>query len=298
MNIENFLEDGYVLFPNALSPELLTKWQKIADEIESKALKAHAEGGQMPKACVVDDSVGPRLMRYDELYLSHTEALLELLSIDSMKEILHEISGPSSVVIYSDILFKHQHPHPVIKWHQGAPHSRNYPYLNIGIYLDDANVDDGCLRYVPGTQGAVQPIGETEKEFGWNPPGVVQQPAKAGDILVQDMMILHGSEPKRSPGARRTIYVEVRPIEGVMEQQSASTNWLDSRKKFMATLLNTGTSGNYTTEEKSFFGAPADNLEELASQMAADHLNPIPAVYSTFEVKGPNYPVADDLVPI
>lgn len=296
MNLDKFLEDGYLLFPNVLNPEMLSKWQKIADDIESRALEAHAQGGYMKSACVVEDAVGPRLMRYDELYLSYTEALLELLSVDTMQQIIKELSGPSSVIIYSDLLYKHQHPHPVIKWHQGAPHSRNYPYLNIGIYLDDANVDDGCLRYVPGTQAALQPISEIEKTHGWNPPGVVQQPAKAGDILVQDMMILHSSEPKRSPNARRTIYVEVRPLEGVSEQQEVSKTWLDSRKAFMAKLLHTNPLNHFTPEEKSFFGAPLAQAGELASQMESDHLNPISAVYSIHNIKGPDYPIPDDLL--
>lgn len=296
MNKEQFLKDGYLLFHNALSPELLGKWRKIADDIESRALETHAQGEYMERTCVVEDAVGPRLMRCDELYLSHTEALLELLSIDTMQKIIKELSGPSSVVIYSDLLYKHQHPHPVIKWHQDSPHSRNYPYLNIGIYLDDANEDDGCLRYVPGTQSQLQPISELEKDYGWNPPGVVQQPAKAGDILVQDMMILHSSEPKRSPGARRTIYVEVRPIAGVTEQQEVSDTWLNSRKALMATLLNKIPEGYFSQSEKAFYGEPVENPDELAGQMGKDHLSPIAAVYSISDVKGPDYPVAADLL--
>ncbi|MCE7994689.1 MAG: phytanoyl-CoA dioxygenase family protein [Roseivirga sp.] len=296
MNKEQFLKDGYLLFPKAIPQELLKKWQQLADNIESAALAAHALGDRMEKACVVEDKIGPRLMRFDELYLSHTQALLELLSIDTMQGIIKELSGPSSVVIYCDLLFKHQHPHPVIKWHQGSPHSRNYPYLNIGIYLDNANEDDGCLRYVPGTQDKLQPISDIEREHGWTPPGLVQQPAKVGDILVQDMMILHSSEPKRSPGARRTIYVEVRPIEGIIEQQKVSDTWLDSRKAFMATLLETNPGDYFSKEEKAFFGKPAQSSKELANLMGSDHLNPIPAVYSVMDIKGPGYPVPDDLL--
>ncbi len=295
MNKEQFFKDGYLLFPQAIGPRILKKWQKLANEIESAALAAYNSGGSMANACVVEDAVGPRLMRYDELYLNQTEELIELLAADTMQQIIRELSGPSSVIIYSDLLYKHQHPHPVIKWHQGAPHSRNYPYLNIGIYLDDADEDDGCLRYVPGTQGALQPISDIEREYGWNPPGIVQQPARAGDILVQDMMVLHGSEPKRSPGARRTIYVEVRPVEGILEQQQVSDTWLASRKAFMATLLKKNSLDHFSNEEKTYFGKSAEACE-LADQMGEDHLNPISAVYSISDVKGPDYPVPDDLL--
>ncbi len=295
MNKEQFFKDGYLLFPQAISPQTLKKWQKLADDIESAALEAYNSGGSMANACVVEDAVGPRLMRYDELYLNQTEPLIELLAANTMQQIIRELSGPSSVIIYSDLLYKHQHPHPVIKWHQGAPHSRNYPYLNIGIYLDDADEDDGCLRYVPGTQGALQPISDIEREYGWNPPGIVQQPARAGDILVQDMMVLHGSEPKRSPGARRTIYVEVRPVEGILEQQQVSDTWLASRKAFMATLLEKNPLDHFSNEEKTYFGKSAEACE-LANQMGQDHLNPISAVYSISDVKGPDYPVPDDLL--
>ncbi len=296
VDVNEFLSKGYIRYENALPSDLLEKWRAIADDLEREAMEDYSKGQLTQQFCVIEDPVGPRLMRFEELYKSHLDELIELLSIQPMLEIMKELSGPSSVVVYSDLLYKHQHPHPVIKWHQGAPHSRKFPYLNIGIYLDDANVDDGCLRYVPGTQFELQDISEIEQNFGWNPPGVVQQPAKAGDILVQDMMILHSSEPKRSPGPRRTIYVEVRPHESVSEDQMASQEWLDSRRLLMNEVLNYRDQSIFDDKEKSFFDESTLTKSELQTLLKAAHLTPIPAVYSYQNEQGPDYPIPGDLL--
>lgn len=127
-------------------------------------------------------------MRHDDILAIDHEACLSLLACPAMIEVARSLSGRGSVPLQLDILYKQQHPHPVIKWHQGAPHSRAYPYLNVGIYLDDAPAGDGCVRYVPGSQHRLHEIDRISAEHGWEVPGAIEQPAKAGDILVQDMM--------------------------------------------------------------------------------------------------------------
>ena len=92
----------------------------------------------------------PRLFRYNDLLFESPELIIELLASPPLIEVYKELVGDGAVPLQLDVAYKYPYPH--ITWHQDAPHSRQYPYLNIGIYLDDALLEDGCLRYVPNPQ--------------------------------------------------------------------------------------------------------------------------------------------------
>lgn len=289
------LGDGFTRLPDAISAELLQRWRALADRVEAEALDAHSRGEQVHGACVVEDPVGPRLMRADDILGRDTEAVLDLLACPALLGVALELCGPGVVPMQLDILYKHQHPHPIIMWHQGAPHPRGYPYLNVGVYLDDADEDDGCLKYVPGTQHELQDICGLSEAHGWDIPGTVEQPARAGDILVQDMMILHGSAPKRSPGVRRTIYIEFRPVAGILESGVQSAQWAELRRRWMALVLrHTGSQQLWDEWPDDLPDDLGSNEDEVAAIMTAWE-PPIPAKYCAHPVETNGYPVPADM---
>jgi len=292
---EQLLEKGYVLLPGAIPSPLLKLWQDIAARRESMALEAHGRGEQLHGACVVEDPVGPRLMRYDDLFATDAEALLDLLSCPALMAVARELCGRGAVPLQTDILYKHQHPHPVIMWHQGAQHNRSHPYLNVGIYLDDAPEGDGCLRYVPGTQHRLQDMAALSEAHGWEIPGVVEQGARAGDILVQDMMILHGSQPKRSSGVRRTIYVEYRPSMAIRESGEQSELWAHLRERWMALVVGRAEQGDWPEDWRRELPDDLDTVEKEFAALAARREAPGPSVYAELPVEHPDYPVPADL---
>jgi len=292
-SIRQFEQAGYLLLENALPSSLLQQWRNIADQLEQQAMVEYEQGHQGSDYCVVQDPVGPRLMRYDNMLELQTEASLDLLACPAFIALSEKLCGLGAIPIAMDILYKQQHPHPVINWHQGAQHPRTYPYLNIGIYLDDAPEGDGCLRYVPGTQHKLEDIQELSQQHGWEIPGTIEQPAKAGDILIQDMMILHGSQPKRSSGCRRTIYIELRCEQGIIESQSQSEEWADIRKQFMALVLER--TQHMPDGWQHFYPIGKVNQSNLITQMRAKKEPPIPAVWATFPIEHPEYPVPSEL---
>ena len=194
-----------------------------------------------------------------------------------------------------DILFKHEGPGSVIRWHQGAPHPRGFPYLNVGFYLDDADAGDGCLRYVPGTQHELQDIPGLSEKYGWEPPGVVEQPAKAGDILVQDMMVLHGSQPKQKTSLRRTVYIEFRPVAGIHESGEQSERWAELRNRWMGLVLRRAEVSDWPDAWR------ADHPDDLGEDVEEvrpilEHAEPpIPAVYGERPVETEDYPFSSEL---
>ncbi|MDH3388027.1 MAG: phytanoyl-CoA dioxygenase family protein [Gammaproteobacteria bacterium] len=292
---DKLLGDGFTRLPDALSPELLRRWRDLADRFEAESLEAHARGEQIHGACVIDDPVGPRLMRADDILGRDTEAVLDLLACPALLAVARELCAPAGVPMQLDILYKHQHPHPIIMWHQGAPHPRGYPYLNVGVYLDDADADDGCLKYVPGTQHELQDICGLSEQHGWDIPGTVEQPARAGDILVQDMMILHGSAPKRSPGCRRTIYIEYRPVAGILESGTQSRQWAELRRRWMTLVARRAESHGLDTSWMDSLPSDLGSDADEAAAIVAHWEPPIPAFYCPKAIETETYPVPADM---
>lgn len=292
---EKLVTDGFVLMPGALPSELLKRMRDLAERLEKDALKAYRNGEYLHGACVIEDPVGPRLLRYDDILGVDGDAVLDLLACPAMLAIAGEICDPPAVPLQVDILFKHQHPHPVIGWHQGAPHPRGYPYLNVGIYLDDADVGDGCVRFLPRSQYELVDICALSEAHGWDIPGVVEQPAKAGDILIQDMMVLHGSEPKRNPGVRRTIYVEFRPAAGIEESGKQSDDWKNLRKRWLGLVLRRAENSGYLKGWNNKLPTDLKSDEEEITQIMNLREPPIPSVYCSRSIETENYPIPSDL---
>lgn len=296
---QQLLSEGFTLLPNAIAPDLLLRWQKIARDLESKAVAAEEAGNPRHGACVINDQASARLIRQDDILGEDHDATLELLACPAMIAVARELCGRGVVPMQADILYKHQHPFPDIAWHQGAPHPRGFPYLNVGVYLDDADANDGCLRYVPGTQGTLQDICTLAESSGWEPPGMVEQPAKAGDILVQDMMVLHGSPPKRSAGVRRTIYVEYRPVFGIEESAVQSDKWKELRKRLMGLVVRRADSNDWPAEWDSALPMDLGCDEEEVAAILSLREPPIPAVYCPHfpphSIETNDYPVPSDL---
>lgn len=76
------------------------------------------------------------------------------------------------------------------------------------VYVDDADVDDGCVWAIPGTHRTTDP---PPRELDFGVAGARPLPAQAGDVLLHCTGVLHGSPVNTSTRLRRTFYVHYRP---------------------------------------------------------------------------------------
>ncbi|GIV17552.1 MAG: hypothetical protein KatS3mg022_2987 [Armatimonadota bacterium] len=102
-------------------------------------------------------------------------------------------------------------------WHQDIPYfpfepKASYLHVAVWIALDDANAQNGCMQYIPGSHQ----WGNLTTETTWtenvshlavdesriDPSKAVLVEAKAGDLVLHDGMVLHYSAPNRSPYPR------------------------------------------------------------------------------------------------
>jgi hypothetical protein len=62
---------------------------------------------------------------------------------------------------------------------------------------------------------------------------MVQVEMEPGDVLLHDVMIVHGSEQVVGKELRRTIYYEFRPAEEILEDGPWDRDWIDRRLRLV-----------------------------------------------------------------
>ncbi|XOB61225.1 phytanoyl-CoA dioxygenase family protein [Campylobacterota bacterium DY0563] len=285
-----YFEKGFTSIKNGVSSNLLNRLQLMAENFEKKILDKYNKGIETPNACILEN----KLIRYNSIIKEDYDTTLELLSSPAMMAVFRDICGKGAVPLIMDLLYKHPLKGSVVLWHQDAPHSRSYPYINVGIYLDDAKKDDGCLLYVPNTQNKKQNIHDIVQKFGWNIPHTVEFPAEAGDINIHDMMILHGSKPKKTQNPRRTIYVEIRPYDAIIEDNLQSKEWADLRKRFMGLVLRRADSSLWPSEWKKDYPDDLKSDKEEILNILEIREPVIAANYAFPPVEMKNYPIPEN----
>lgn len=281
---DSYAEKGFTRIPGAIGPTLLTRLRNMADGLRDAATHEHENGRDVHGCCFdrydVGDDAGDRLVRYNDLHGVEADTILDLLACPPVMAVFRELAGRYAVPLQVDLLYKHAHTRSVVAWHQDAIYPRAYPYFNLGVFLDDAGAGDGCLRYVPGSQHEQQDIGDLSRQFGWEIPGVEECPAKAGDINVHDTMTMHGSKRKQTTGVRRTLYVEVRPYQAILDSASQSREWAELRRRFMGLVLRRADPANWPEEWKADYPTDLGADETELARIIACREPPIPANYS------------------
>ena len=132
------------------------------------------------------------------------------------------LNGP--VRFWHDQLFCKPARHGgVVAWHQDYSYwtrTRPMNHLTCWIGLDDANRDNGCLNYIPGSHrwpllpvtglandmDAIQTVLSAEQRLQFNP---VPVELKAGYAAFHHPLMVHGSYENRSDRSRRAMVLNV-----------------------------------------------------------------------------------------
>lgn len=189
-----FTQDGYTILPNAVPVNLLEKLRQLFDE-------------KMNNADVADKVVNTingqnYISNIEFLFKSNNLACLELLGSPFVLETAEMICGPDFFLIQEFAVIKMLGDNIEVLWHQDMLHRRTGNCFTMGIYLDDADAGDGCLRVVPKSHMSGKDICTLKEE------PYTEIPVKAGDILIHDMMLAHSSGLMQHNPLRRVLYFE------------------------------------------------------------------------------------------
>lgn len=232
-----FDEHGYLVLRGRIPADLLARLQAAADAWIADG-RAVAEGDPAASDYQWATRGGSRRMfRVDYLHDKGQPASLELLGSPAVLGIAESLAGRNLVPTYESLVFKDEGDGAAIDWHQDAVHPRTHRIFNIDVYLDASRKGEGALRVAPGSHLAPVDVCQLQEEYGWDAPGVIQVELEPGDVLVHDVMVVHGSEAVTGNRLRRTIYYEFRAAEQIAAEGPWDAEWVDRRLRLLPVAL-------------------------------------------------------------
>jgi phytanoyl-CoA hydroxylase len=287
----DFERDGYVKLGNILNPaelsELRNETGRIVEEGWEGKQPAH-HYFHAPDACGGDvfhrvQFIFPKALRRPNPFL----ALLGHPRLLDVVAKLHE--GFHSGLSGEALVFKTPRNGRAVPLHtDGAEWNANVTareiFFNVDVYLDDSTPENGCLLAVPGSHR--RPSREMICQ-GFDLPGLVEVPAAAGDVIVHNTRVIHGSRTSRSPSLRRTIYYEFRTLEWMASAEHAQLvgktqeqlrGWIEARARLLQHAIALRKSCAYAADEpKTSFRIPdhciatADDELDLAPNFGGSY---------------------------
>lgn len=213
--LDHFHEMGWVVVKNMMSqPDVAAIRRDLADVHERFtsadklppgvycSWEADVPAGSPPKVeqLMGSEKVSPTLDRF-----IRSEAMLDMVE---------QIIGPDITLYHSKLLMKAPNVGKGhFPWHQDYGywhHGEKEPtQLNCALAIEPQTRENGCLHYVPRSHksGLVEHTHFAAQAFAWGLPGDIHAfPGVAveygpGDICLFGSLVIHGSEPNRTPHA-------------------------------------------------------------------------------------------------
>jgi len=145
---------------------------------------------------------------------------------------------------WDSLVFKQPGEGVPIKWHRDASAESvdKIPAIDIGFYLDHANVRlNNCLYVIPGSNNWDDTIASSMIDFltkdGFKKIGAEPVEVEPGDVVLHNILILHGSPACNSP-LRRTVYYEYRSVDQELRMGPHKSEYIPHKKKLLQRCLH------------------------------------------------------------
>lgn len=228
--IRFFDEYGYLILRQWIPPELLARLRAAGDAWISAGMQADDGGDDFMFA---KRPTGRVMFRVNYLHNKDQAASLELLGSPQVLGVAESLCGPNFVPTYESMVFKQAGDGEAIPWHQDAVHPRRYRIFNFDLYLDRSSIGAGALRVVPGSQADRHDVCAIADRYGWDHPDAIDVEMEPGDVLLHDVMVVHGSARTEGNALRRTIYYEFRAAEEILADGPWDREWIDRRMRLV-----------------------------------------------------------------
>lgn len=256
--VQFFDENGYLILRDRIPPELLQRLQAASARMIERGRATAPDDPMAEDYRFADRDSGRVMFRVDYLHDKGEPVTLELLGSPAVLGIAESLAGANFVPTYESLVFKDAGDGAAINWHQDAVHPRTHRIFNVDVYLDESRAGEGPLRVAPGSQNHRVDICDLEGRYGWNAPGVIQAEMRPGDVLVHDVMVVHGSEAVVGNRLRRTIYYEFRPAEQIVTEGPWDRDWVNQRLRLVP--LGLAEYAQHSPRAEQFAWQPSDDF--------------------------------------
>jgi len=213
--VDFYQENGYVLLESLFSRDEVAIFRQHGhDLINGLAAKESVEATWGSARDMVKEA---KLLHCHDVQFYDTifnRLLIDLRLVDAAADLMRT---PNIQLHHNKLFIKPPEkgsPFPMHQDHPYFPHEKHTMTAAI-IHFDDAPLEKGCVRVVPGSH-QLGPLPHIE-EGSWHLPftdypieSAIPCPAKAGDVLFFNYLTIHGSGVNVSDEARTTLLVQMR----------------------------------------------------------------------------------------
>lgn len=278
--IHFFDENGYLILRNWIPRDLLTRLQEAAATWIAEGWSSDESDAEHTDYVFAERDAGRVMFRVNYVHSKGEQASLELLGAPQVLAVAESLCGPNFVPTYESMVFKQEGDGEAIPWHQDAVQPRqNGRIFNFDLYLDASLAGAGALRVIPKTQTEKQDICLLTEAYGWDHPGAVDVEMEPGDVLLHDVMLVHGSARVAGKALRRTIYYEFRPAEEILADGPWDRDWIDRRLALIPLGLQAHRTAYPDSEQFSWNVTDEFKPDEDSDELRVLHITGMPGTF-------------------
>ncbi len=267
--VADFDRDGYLILKQQITGELLTRLQEAGTAWMDEGMGAGEDHPEKDDFIFASRPNGQVFYRVDYLHTKSRSASLELLGCPQVLAVAESLCGRNFTPTYESMVFKQEGDGEVIRWHQDAVHPRKSRIFNYDLYLDESKKGAGALYVIPGSQTTHLDACNLEQTHGWNHPDAIQVEMEPGDVLLHDVMVIHGSPRVTGNKLRRTVYYEFRAAEQILSEGPWDRGWVDKRMRMIPIGLQAYES-RFPSEAQFPWTPDPEFLQTVSTDQAAE----------------------------
>jgi len=209
-------ENGYVVVKGLLTPEEAASYRKETHELAERLSAIQNINSTWGSADSVTKGKETKLLHCHDVQFQ-SAAFSRLISDERVAGAASSIIGPNVQLHHTKMFIKPSEKGSPFPMHQDAPFfpHDHHSMIAVIIHFDDAPLEKGCLRVVPGSHklGMLPHIAEGSFHL---PPAeypveeALALPAEAGDAVFFSYLTIHGSGINVSDEARTTLLIQMR----------------------------------------------------------------------------------------
>lgn len=248
-----FIENGFLVIRNVINGDELQNLQEGTIQLVNKGLAGDPDD---PDYFYRERQSGERVYWRTEYVIDKLDACKVLLGHPFILRTVEKLQGRNLIPTWDSLVVKAPGNAAPVSWHRDASVpigcTDPRPIFNVDFYLDSAD-EKSCLWVIPGSNHwDAEKARERCSIPGFDFEGAVPVPMNAGDVILHNIQLLHGSPEGDGNLLRRTIYYEFRPAEIEYEFGPHTVEYLTLKQHVLFDCLEMRKKTSYAAGEKPF----------------------------------------------
>jgi ectoine hydroxylase-related dioxygenase (phytanoyl-CoA dioxygenase family) len=260
---ERFRRDGLLVLRNVIGADELAALQRETATLVERAVGDHPDDPDY--LYKIHEHTGASVPFRVEYVVDKLHATKALLGHPYLLRTVEKLQGPAFIPTWDSMVFKTAGAGAAIPWHRdGGLYANSVELLargrvfNVDIYLDRADIGS-CVWALPGSNAwpeeRADDVVESRNANGVDTTGAAPVLMEPGDVLLHNVLLLHGSKATEGP-LRRVIYYEFRPVDIELDYGPHTPEYVAAKQHVVAAALRHRAAAPYGAGETAFsYGA-------------------------------------------